>query len=134
MQIKFSGGEISLASFNDSSTVPVRKRFSLLKLSGTNFDISSADIARELSGLVRINFWAFGKRLELADDYTHVSKLSSFKLRSVLKKKFNLVDVYSRNIFLDSRLRFLKGNFFKRKLGLLVGQKTIVVGTKKERS
>ncbi len=79
-------------------------------------------------------FWAFGKRLELADDYTHVSKLSSFKLRSVLKKKFNLVDVYSRNIFLDSRLRFLKGNFFKRKLGLLVGQKTIVVGTKKERS
>ena len=78
-------------------------------------------------------FWVFGKRAELADDYTHVSKLSAFKLRNVIKEKFSLVDVYSRNIFLDSKFRFLKSNFFRKKVGLLVGQKTIVVGTKPPR-
>lgn len=76
-------------------------------------------------------FWVIGRRESLADDYTHVTKLSSFKLKKILENNFLVIDVYSRNILLDSRLTFLKNNFFRKKLGLLIGQKTIIIGTKK---
>ena len=75
-------------------------------------------------------FWILGRRKEFADDYTHVTKLSSFKLRKIVKNKFRIVDIYSRNILLDSKFSFLKSNFFRKRVGLILGQKTIVIGTK----
>ncbi len=75
-------------------------------------------------------YWLVGKRKELKDDYTHVTKLSSFRLKKILKSKFIITETYSRNILLDSRIRFLANRGLKKTLGLLVGQKTIVIGHK----
>jgi 2-polyprenyl-3-methyl-5-hydroxy-6-metoxy-1,4-benzoquinol methylase len=76
-------------------------------------------------------YWLSGKRDSLKDDYTHVTKLSAFALKKALAKKFEIEEVYSRNIIFDSRLTFLKKRKITQSLGLFFGQKTIVLCLKK---
>jgi ubiquinone/menaquinone biosynthesis C-methylase UbiE len=75
-------------------------------------------------------YWLFGKRSDLADDYTHVTKLSACRLKKEVGKKFFVENVYSRNIILDSRVRILKGKKIAETLGLFLGQKTIIIAHK----
>jgi ubiquinone/menaquinone biosynthesis C-methylase UbiE len=58
------------------------------------------------------------------DDPTHVSKLSAFQLKGVLKKYFKEVEVEVRNIMFEDKLPFLK-RFKNSFFGYLLGQKII---------
>lgn len=72
--------------------------------------------------------WMRGKRKELKDDYTHVSKFSFRKLRNLCKSLFIVVEIRSRNLFGEKYFSFInetkeRGSLFS----LIVGQKTIIV-------
>lgn len=75
-------------------------------------------------------YWLLKRRAEFADDYTHVSKLSAFELKKVVGSEARVINVYARNIFLDKRFSFLRFDFIKRTIGLVLGQKTIILAKK----
>lgn len=77
-------------------------------------------------------YWVAGRRTSLADDYTHVTKLSAGVLARAVSVKLTVEHVYTRNILFDQRLGLLRSKFFKEYLGRWIGQKTIVIATKPE--
>lgn len=72
-----------------------------------------------------------GWRKSIRDDPTHVSKLSWWRLESLIAQDFVIVDSRARNILLESKLPFLK-HLRRSFIGKLIGQKTIVVAAKPE--
>lgn len=77
-------------------------------------------------------YWIQGKRASLRDDYTHVSRFSFGGLRRAVCKEFAVELVRTRNILGENKVSLLvrlrtNGSL----LGLLLGQKTIIVARKK---
>lgn len=72
-----------------------------------------------------------GARRNLGDDYSHVSRFSARALRSAVGMKFNIKIVETRNILGENMIPWLaRLRKSHSVLGLLLGQKTIIVGEK----
>ncbi len=75
-------------------------------------------------------YWLRGRR-PLADDYTHVSRFSYWGLKKAVGIYLTVVTVRTRNILLEKRFSNIKRwRLEGKKLSLILGQKTIVVGQK----
>ncbi|MBU0580168.1 MAG: class I SAM-dependent methyltransferase [Candidatus Margulisbacteria bacterium] len=73
-------------------------------------------------------YWLKGDRESALDDYTHISKLSSFAIKKLIAKEFEIINFRPRNIILEKRIPFIQkmknnGNF----IGNILGQKIIVI-------
>lgn len=65
-------------------------------------------------------------RKTLRDDPTHFSKFTYFKLKSILKKYFKILELMARNVLFEQRIKVL-GKIKKNILGKILGQKLIAI-------
>jgi len=69
------------------------------------------------------------KKKPFADDPTHSSKFGWRSLRAVISKYFAIELLRTRNIFGEKKISTFK-RFRKSKIGLILGQKTIIIARK----
>lgn len=76
--------------------------------------------------------YMFRKKDTYRDDYTHVNKFTFSRLENELSKKFEIIGVYPRNIFFETKLKFFrKLKEHNNLLAKMLSQKTIVIAKKK---